>query len=88
MAACRCGWSPAGGSNSLPEGSVHEGRGALQLHDVRGKVQHARLIVAVQRCAMCELPRWSAHLNLKGINLENNKKQVSLSGEHGFPGQG
>ena len=45
----------------MPDGSVHEGRGALQLHDVMGKVQHARLIVAVQRCAMCELPRWSAH---------------------------
>ena len=30
----------------------------VQLHDVTGKVQHARLIVAVQRCAMCELPRW------------------------------
>ena len=32
----------------------------VQLHDVAGKVQHARLIVAVQRCANCELPRWSA----------------------------
>ena len=31
----------------------------VQLHDVTGKVQHARLIVAVQRCAMCELPRWT-----------------------------
>ena len=30
----------------------------VQLHDVTGKVQHAQLIVAVQRCAMCELPRW------------------------------
>ena len=31
----------------------------VQLHDVTGKVQHARLIVAVQRFAMCELPRWT-----------------------------
>ena len=31
----------------------------VQLHDVTGKVQRARLIVAVQRCAMCELPRWT-----------------------------
>ena len=31
----------------------------VQLHDVTGEVQQARLIVAVQRCAMCELPRWT-----------------------------
>ena len=30
----------------------------VQLHDVTGKVQQARLIVAVQRCARCELPCW------------------------------
>ena len=48
MAACTCGWNPAGGSNSLPDGSVHVGRGTLQLHDVTGKVQHARLIIAAQ----------------------------------------
>ena len=65
---------PAGGSNSLPDGAVHVGRGTRQLHDVTGKVQHARLIVAVQRCAMCELPRWSVHLNLKGIDLELKSK--------------
>ena len=46
----------------------------VQLHDVTGKVQHARLIVAVQRYAMCELPRWRAQLNLKRINLETKKK--------------
>ena len=28
---------PAGGSNSLPEGSVHGGRGTVQLHDVTGR---------------------------------------------------
>ena len=59
MAACTCGSGPAGGSNSLPDGSVHEGRGTLRLHDVTGKVQQARLIVAVQRCTMCELPCWT-----------------------------
>ena len=42
----------------------------VQLRDVTGKVQHARLIVAVQRYARCELPCWSAQLNLKRINLE------------------
>ena len=31
----------------------------VQLRDVTGKVQQARLIVAVQRCAMCELPCWT-----------------------------
>ena len=31
----------------------------VQLHDVTGKVQHARLMVAVKRFAMCELPRWT-----------------------------
>ena len=48
MAACTCGWNPAGGSKSLPDGSVHVGRGTRQLHDVMGKVQHARLIIAAQ----------------------------------------
>ena len=32
----------------------------VQLHDVTGEVQQARLIVAVQRCAMSELPCWCA----------------------------
>ena len=36
-----------------------------QLHDVTGEVQQARLIVAVQRCANCELPRWTRILNFK-----------------------
>ena len=31
----------------------------VQLHDVTGEVQQARLIVAVQRCANCELPCWT-----------------------------
>ena len=40
---------PAGGNNSLPDGSVHVGRGTVQLHDVTGEVQHARPIIAAQR---------------------------------------
>ena len=64
MAACTCGWSPAGGSNSLPDGSVHVGRGTRQLPDVMGEVQRARLIIAAQvrelRVAVLD-----AHLNLK-----------------------
>ena len=51
----------------------------VQLHDVTGKVQHARLIVAVQRCAMCELPRWDAHFKFKNtINLENEKTSLAF----------
>ena len=34
----------------------------VQLHDVTGKVQRARLIIAAQS-ARCELPRWDAHVN-------------------------
>ena len=63
--AARVVRDPAGGSESLPDGSVHEGRGTRQQHDVTGKVQHARLIVAVKRFAMCELPCWSAHVKFK-----------------------
>ena len=43
------GWNPAGGSNSLPDGTVHRGRGTRQLHDDTGKVQRARLIIAAQK---------------------------------------
>ena len=50
---------PAGGSNSLPDGSVRVGRSTRQLPDVTGEVQLARLIVAVHRCANCELPHWT-----------------------------
>ena len=45
-----------------------------QLHDVTGEVQQARLIVAVQRCAMSELPCWSACLNLKIELIWKRKK--------------
>ena len=31
----------------------------VRLHDVTGEVQQARLIVAVQKCTMCELLRWT-----------------------------
>ena len=87
MAACTCGWSPAGGSNSLPDGSVHEGRSTRQLHDVTGKVQHARLIIAAQgrevRVAALECA-----FKLKTNEFGIRKKQASLSGGHDFPGQG
>ena len=75
MAACTCVRSPAGGSNSLPDGSVHVGRGTVQLHDVTGEVQQARLIVAVQRFANCELPCWTRIVNLKRFNLETKKSK-------------
>ena len=39
--AARVGRNPAGGSESLPDGAVHEGRGTRQLHDVTGKVHSA-----------------------------------------------
>ena len=54
--AARVGWSPAGGSNSLPDGSVRVGRGTVQLHDVTGEVQRARLIISAQ---VRELPCWT-----------------------------
>ena len=74
----RVGWSPAGGSNSLPDGSVHVGRGTVQLHDVTGEVQQARLIVAVQRFANCELPCWTRSVNLKRFNLETKKASLAF----------
>ena len=73
MADCTCGSGPAGGSNSLPDGSVHVGRGTRQLHDVTGTVQRARLILAAQvrevRVAALEM----RIQNLKRINLEQKK---------------
>ena len=87
MAACTCVRSPAGGSNSLPEGSVHVGRGTLQLHDVTGKVQHARLIIAAQVRELRVAALECAFKFKNTINLER-KKQASLSGEQDFPGQG
>ena len=59
----------------------------VQLHDVTGEVQRARLIIATQvrelRVAVLD-----AHLNLKRRLIRNKKKQTSLSGGHDFPGQG
>ena len=54
----------AGGSKSLPDGSVHKGRGTVQLHDVTGKVQRARLIIAMQKREV-RVAALDAHLNLK-----------------------
>ena len=59
-----------------------------QLHDVTGKVQQVRL------CLPCKDARGaSAALEIRILNLKSNQfgtkeKQTSLSGEHGFPGQG
>ena len=52
-----------------------KGRGTRQLHDVTGKVQHARLIVAVQsaRCASC--CAGTAHLNLKMNDFGRRKSK-------------
>ena len=85
--AARVVRDPAGGSKSLPDGSVHKGRGTRQLHDVTGKVQHARLIVAVQsaRSASCRAGR--AFKFIKWINSER-KKQASLSGGQDSLGRG
>jgi len=47
--AARVVRDPAGGSESLPDGAFHEGRGTRQLHDVTGKVQSARLRIAAQK---------------------------------------
>ena len=76
--AARVGWNPAGGSKALPDGAVHQGRGTRQLHDVTGKVQHARLIVAVQRCAMCELPRWTRILNFLNELIWKGKASLAF----------
>ena len=47
--AARVVRNPAGGIESLSDGAVHKGRGTRQLHDVTGKVQHVRLIIATQK---------------------------------------
>ena len=64
--AARVVRDPAGGSKSLPDGAVHEGRGTRQLHDVTGKVQSAGLRIAVQsaRGASCRAGT-ARNLNLK-----------------------
>ena len=58
----------------------------VQLHDITGEVQRARLIIAAQvrevRVAVLD-----AQLNLNEL-IRNEKKQTSLSGGHDFPGQG
>ena len=72
--AARVGRNPAGGSESLPDGAVHEERGTRQLHDVTGKVQRARLIIAAQKREV-RVAALDAQLKLKKkrINLENKK---------------
>ena len=77
MAACTCVRNPAGGSNSLPDGAVHVGRGTRQLHDVTGKVQHARLIIAAQVREL-RVAALDAQLNLKRIDLEQRKADLAF----------
>ena len=73
-----CGWNPAGGSNSLPDGSVHVGRGAVQLHDVTGEVRPARLIIAAQVRELRVAALGLRDLNLKRINLETKKASLAF----------
>ena len=57
---------PAGGSNSLPDGSVRVGRSTRQLHDVTGNVQQVRL------CLPCKDARGaSAALEMRILNLKS-----------------
>ena len=63
-----------------------KGRGTRQLHDVTGKIQRARLIIAVQKRNV-RVAALDAHLNLKMIN-SRTKKQASLSGEQDSRGRG
>ena len=60
---------------SLPDGAVHEGRGTWQLHDVTGKVQHARLIVVVQsaRCASCRAGAQAVSCHAGGAHSKKKK---------------
>ena len=53
----------------------------MQLHDVTGKVQRARLIIAVQKRNVRVAALAARFKFEKRINLENKKKQASLSGE-------
>ena len=64
-----------------------KGRGTRQLHDVTGKVQRARLIIAAQKREV-RVAALAARFKFKQrINLEN-KKQASLSGEQDSLGRG
>ena len=46
----------------------------VQLHDVTGKVQHARLIISAQRREL-RVAALDAHVNLNRINLEYEKSK-------------
>ena len=64
-----------------------KGRGTRQLHDVTGKVQHARLIIAAQRREL-RVAALDAHCKFNNGLIRNEGKQASLSSEQDFPGQG
>ena len=63
-----------------------KGRGTRQLHDVTGKVQRARLRIAVQMHDV-RVAALDTHLKFKN-ELIWREKQASLSGEQDSPGQG
>ena len=65
--AARVVRNPAGGIETLPDGAVHEGRGTCSCHDVTGKVQRARLGIAVQKREV-RVAALDAHLNLTKMN--------------------
>ena len=54
-----------------------KGRGTRQLHDVTGKVQHARPIIAAQ-VREVRVAALDAHVNLKGINSEQRKAGLAF----------
>ena len=58
---------PAGGSNSLPDGSVHVGRGTVQLHDVTGRVQHVRLCLPCKDARGVSSRAGDVHINLNEL---------------------
>ena len=84
--AARVVRNPAGWSESLPDGAVHEARGTRQLYDVTGKVQRARLIIAVQKRNV-RVAALDAHFKFKK-ELIRKEKQASLSGKQDSRGRG
>ena len=86
--AARVGRNPAGGSKSLPDGAVHEGRGTRQLHDITGKVQSAGPCIAVQMHDVRVAALGCALKKHKNNELIREEKQASLSGEQDSLGRG
>ena len=66
------------GVNPCPMVPSMKGRGTRQLHDVTGKVQHARLIVAAQRREV-RVAALDAHCKFKNELIRERKKKASLT---------